>query len=96
MKNDLKDRIDELESALKQIHEVLLEHPNCDQDLYDQTDLAQLAEIGGDVCDWTVMAIIARDALARKHEPENETNRELLQPPKFSGRVINLESGSYT
>ena len=54
--NDLLD-------ALKRIRSMALEHPCLDLERFDQRDLDGLAEEGGDVCDWTMLAIISNDAL---------------------------------
>jgi hypothetical protein len=54
---------DRLRDALKIILERACDHPAFDAKLFDSRDLEALAEIGGDVFDWTLTAINASDAL---------------------------------
>ncbi len=56
-------RSNDLLDALKRIRSMALEHPCFDSEKFEQRDLDGLAEEGGDICDWTMLAIIADDAL---------------------------------
>ncbi len=50
-------------AALTHIRSIAMDHPCFDQEKFEQRDLEGLAEEGGDICDWTMLAIIADDAL---------------------------------
>jgi len=52
-----------LVDALTLIRSMAIDHPCFDQEKFEQRDLDGLAEEGGDICDWTRLAIIADDAL---------------------------------
>ncbi len=56
-------RLNDLLDALKRIRSMALEHPCFDLEKFEQRDWDGLTEEGGDVCDWTGLAIIADDAL---------------------------------
>ena len=49
--------------ALKQIRSQALNHPCCDLNKFEQRDWDGLVDEGGDVCDWTGLAITADEAL---------------------------------
>lgn len=57
--SDLSDLLD----ALKRIRSIALDHPCLDLEKFEQRDLDGLTEEGGDICDWTMLAIISDDAL---------------------------------
>lgn len=57
--SDLSDLLD----ALKQIRSMALDHSCFDLEKFEQRNFEGLAEEGGDICDWTMLAIIADDAL---------------------------------
>ena len=56
-------RSNALLDALKRIRSMALEHPCFDLEKFKQRDLNGLAEEGGEICDWTILAIISDDAL---------------------------------
>ena len=56
----------ELKNALQTIFHIVLQHPAFDQDAYETRNIDALAEEGGDVCDWTMIAITAGDALGEE------------------------------
>jgi hypothetical protein len=49
--------------ALTEILKMAKEHPCFDEDCFTRRDIDQLAKQGGDVCDWTMIAIHAEDGL---------------------------------
>lgn len=49
--------------ALSEILKMAKEHPAFDEVAFDARDIKALCNVGGDVCDWTMIAIIADDAL---------------------------------
>lgn len=49
--------------ALKRIRSMAMDHPCFDEEKFEKRDLEGLAEEGGDICDWTMLGIIADDAL---------------------------------
>ena len=53
----------DLIAALTKIRTMAMDHPCFDQEKFEHRDLEGLAEEGGDICDWTMLAIIAADAL---------------------------------
>lgn len=52
-----------LRTALERIRDKALDHPMCNLGLYESRDIDRLADIGGDECDWTMIAIDAGEAL---------------------------------
>ena len=59
-------QINRLKIALMEIRSSAQEHPAFDLELYQFCDIDALRKIGGDVCDWTMIAIIANNALQEK------------------------------
>jgi len=57
---------DKLKNALKTILDMAINHPCFDGEAFETRDIDMLVEIGGDVCDWTMIAITAADALEGK------------------------------
>jgi hypothetical protein len=49
--------------ALKEIRAMAIQHPCFWSEAFDAHDIQALADEGGDVCDWTMVAILADDAL---------------------------------
>ena len=58
--------LDSLVGALTEIRKMAMEHPAFYEQAYKDQDIDALVEEGGDVCDWTMIAIIADDALRPK------------------------------
>lgn len=54
---------DTLIQALKTIRDKAMDHPRFDREAFYGRDLETIAQIGGDTCDWTEIAIIADEAL---------------------------------
>ena len=52
-----------LTTALNEILARAKDHPCFDERLFDKRDFVRLATKGGDICDWTLIAIEADDAL---------------------------------
>lgn len=52
-----------LVSALEEIRKTAMDHPCFDADCFDRRDINGLLKQGGDICDWTIVAIHADDAL---------------------------------
>lgn len=50
-------------NALEDVLDRATEHPCFDRDCFDRRDVDGLCDQGGDICDWTMIAIIADDAL---------------------------------
>lgn len=59
----MKPKHDEIVSALKEIRRMAMEHPCFDADCFERRDMKGLCDKGGDICDWTMVAIHADDAL---------------------------------
>ena len=59
---------DKLTEALATIRRMAMQHPCFDQDCFERRDIADLCRRGGDICDWTMIAITADNAL--QQEPE--------------------------
>ena len=57
------------EAALERILEIAQEHPAFDQELFEKRDMEAICEVGGQVADWTIIAIIAADALKGEEKP---------------------------
>jgi hypothetical protein len=55
--------IDPIYELLYDIHQVAIKHPAFDITLYESEDTERLADAGGDVADWTVIAIWANKAM---------------------------------
>ena len=53
----------ELVRALEEIRKMAMEHPCFDADCFERRDIDGLCDQGGDICDWTMVAIHADDAL---------------------------------
>ena len=53
----------ELIKALKSIRESAMDHPCFSKYYFRQRDIDGLSDIGGDVCEWTLIAIEADNAL---------------------------------
>ena len=49
--------------AMRAVRRMAMLHPCFDARLFEKRDIDELARIGGDICDWTMVAIIADDAL---------------------------------
>mgnify|MGYP000942104944 FL=1 len=77
-----KTAVDALEEALREIRRIATEHFRCDQDCYERRDMNALAEQGGDVCDWTTIAILADDALNESTKLDNRTGKS-----RFEGKA---------
>jgi hypothetical protein len=50
-------------AALEEIRKMAMEHPCFDADCFKRRDIDGLCNQGGDICDWTMVAIHADDAL---------------------------------
>ena len=59
----VKTAMETLEEALREIRRIATEHFRFDPDCFERRDMKGLVEQGGDVCDWTTIAILADDAL---------------------------------
>lgn len=53
----------DLIAALTEIRRRAMDHPCFAVDCFERRDIAGLCELGGDICDWTMVAIVADDAL---------------------------------
>lgn len=49
--------------ALEDIRDQVMQHPLFDEVAFHNRDIEGLAKSGGDVCDWTMIAILEQDAL---------------------------------
>lgn len=56
---------DALINALEKIGNLAISHPCFDPEAFEKRDVEGLAVRGGDVCDWTMIAILADDALKK-------------------------------
>jgi hypothetical protein len=67
------------DTMLKALQEILNEasdHPAFDRSAFESRDIDSLVKQGGDICDWTMIAIIAADALSNNEQdvrPQNES-----------------------
>jgi len=52
-----------LRDIIENIYERATEHPACDFDLLESQDIRAICDVGGDICDWTMVAIDALAAL---------------------------------
>ena len=57
------DKLEACMEALQRIFDMAANHPAFDEDIFDSRDWDGLVDIGGDICDWTTIAIIAADAM---------------------------------
>jgi hypothetical protein len=55
--------LERMVSALEEIRKMAMEHPCFDADCFERRDIDGLCEQGGDICDWTMVAIHADDGL---------------------------------
>lgn len=53
----------QLVGALEEIRRMAMEHPCFDADCFKRRDIEGLCDQGGDICDWTMIAIHADDGL---------------------------------
>jgi hypothetical protein len=67
----------ELVSALEEIRKMAMEHPCFDADCFDRRDIDGLCNQGGDICDWTMVAIHADDALRAYDKPSDGGHKTL-------------------
>lgn len=58
-----------LVSALEEIRTRAMDHPCFDVDCFQRRDIDALIDQGGDIFDWTIVAILADDALRLNAEP---------------------------
>ena len=56
-------KTNELTDALELIRKMAMDHACFDEDCFDRRDVSGLCAQGGDICDWTMVAIHADDAL---------------------------------
>lgn len=63
-------RQQKLVESLVEIRRRAMDHPLFDETAFAARDLDELAKTGGDICDWTTIAILADDAL--KTEEKNK------------------------
>lgn len=59
-----------LVKALEEIHNMAIEHPCLDPEAFEKRDIKSLVKQGGDICDWTMIAIITADALIENEKLE--------------------------
>ena len=59
----------DLVRALEEIRRKAMDHPCFDSDCFERRDVDGLCEQGGDICDWTMVAILADDALRSNDQP---------------------------
>ena len=64
----------ELVMALEKIRMMAMDHPCFDADCFERRDIDGLCDQGGDICDWTMVAIHADDAL--------RSNDRIAEQPK--------------
>jgi hypothetical protein len=57
-------------AALEEIRKMAMEHPCFDADCFKRRDIDGLCNQGGDICDWTMVAIHADDALRANAQAE--------------------------
>lgn len=55
-----------LTAALENIQQQAMDHPCFYVGAFERRDITELCKIGGDICDWTMIAIVAADALEHK------------------------------
>lgn len=58
-----KSTLAKLTEALTLIRAMAMDHPRFDRACFERRDLDALAAVGGDIFDWTMVAIHADDAL---------------------------------
>lgn len=63
--NDCPAALDSVKAreALEEIRKMAMDHPCFDADCFERRDIDGLCALGGDVCDWTMIAIHAEDGL---------------------------------
>lgn len=49
--------------ALVSIRDLAMDHPSFSRYHFDRHDVEGIAKIGGDLCDWTMIAILADDVI---------------------------------
>lgn len=54
---------DKMRDALREILNRAMDHPCFDENAFAERNYGYLQEVGGDICDWTMIAITAADAL---------------------------------
>lgn len=64
---EIEREINRLRGALERIEIISVNHQMTDPELLEKRDIDALAEIGGDTCDWTMVAIHAQEGLGN-HE----------------------------
>lgn len=57
-----------LKNALLEIRQKAMEHPAFDEEAFEKRDIESLEREGGDIFDWTRIAILADDALKGRRE----------------------------
>ncbi len=62
----------ELIVALTEIRKMAMEHPAFYEAAFKERDIDALCEEGGDMCDWTMVAILSDDALRNNRIPNSE------------------------
>ena len=91
---------DSLVGALTKIRKKAMEHPAFDEEAYKERNVDALADKGGDICDWTMIAIIADDALwhniaGERQPPPPETvgvgSNPLLVPIYYQPEIWQVE-----
>ena len=55
-----------LKMVLEGIKQRAMDHAAFDEDAYRSRNIEQLVKKGGDVCDWTMLAIVAHDCIYDK------------------------------
>ena len=63
---------DPLIDALTEIRKMAMEHPCFDVDCFERRDIDGLCAQGGDICDWTMVAIHADNGL-KSHNNSTKT-----------------------
>lgn len=59
----MKPNVAKIIEALQDILITCRDHPSFSEELFDARNIDELCKIGGDICDWTMLAIIADNAL---------------------------------
>lgn len=57
------ERQEEMVKALERIREMAMDHPCFELELFKSRNIDELSNVGGDICDWTMVAVISDDAL---------------------------------
>lgn len=58
--------------ALADIRQRAMDHPAFDKWSFEDRDVRALVKMGGDICDWTTVAILADDALKAVEQKETK------------------------